>query len=82
MVILRKLSPIRGLIRLVGEVSQGKVNVNINRDDISNDEIGMLTQDVCGLVDVIKGMVEDLANVHTEYIKLGNKLISCLKLFK
>jgi len=70
--VIRQLKPLNTLSRTVKDVSSGNINVNINRSNLPKDEIGALTHDVCGLVDVIKDMVVDLTNVHHEYIKVGN----------
>ena len=70
--ILRKISPIRKLMSLLNDVANGNMNVNIDRTGISKDEIGMLTKDIYGLVDVIKSIVKDLSIVHKEYIEVGN----------
>jgi len=64
--------PIREVLIALGDVSKGNLNVNIDRSNLSNDEIGVLTQDVCGLIDIIKNMVADLSNAHKEYIQLGH----------
>ena len=71
-IILRKISPISQLIELVGDVSQGKVNANINSANLSNDEIGILTRDVYGLVEIIKNIVKDLSDVRQIYRVQGN----------
>lgn len=54
------LAPINRLMNTVSDVSQGKLN--INRDaNIANDEIGQLTKDVYGLVDILGAMTNDIA---------------------
>jgi|GEM_PF-2287818 len=53
--------PLKRLTQMVGDVAAGKPNVNINRSNISHDEIGVLTRDVVSLADVIKSMVDDLS---------------------
>jgi len=65
-------NPVNELVKILSDVSKGKLNVNIDRRNISKDEIGILTNDVCSLVDIIKTMVDDLTNVYTEYIEIGN----------
>jgi len=70
-VILKKITPIRDLIKLVKDVSQGKVNVNTNSARVSNDEIGTLTQDVYGLIDVIKGINNEI-ETKSQRIVSGN----------
>jgi len=64
--ILRKISPIKGLVKLVGDVSSGRINVNTDKANLPNDEIGTLTRDVYGLVEVVRTMVQDLSQVHVE----------------
>jgi len=66
------IKPIKTLSQTVKEVAAGNINMNIDRSRFARDEIGELMHDVCGLVDVTKNMVDDLAKVHHEYIKVGN----------
>jgi len=61
------LKPIKQLVELVSDVSKGNVNVNIDRSNISKDEIGVLVRDVHGLVDVIRSVVDDLAKFEQMY---------------
>ena len=65
------LTPIQHMADIVADVSQGKLNVNIDRSSFTQDEIGMLTHDICGLVDVIRSMVDDLTTTYNEYMVLG-----------
>ena len=51
--------PIRRLGKLVSEVSEGNINVNIDRTGISKDEVGTMAGDVYGLVEKIRNIVED-----------------------
>ncbi|MCL2400868.1 MAG: methyl-accepting chemotaxis protein [Defluviitaleaceae bacterium] len=55
--------PVKNLVNLVSEVRNGNMNVNINNSNLPQDEIGMLTNDVYGLVDVIKGILDDLSKM-------------------
>ncbi|MCL2199415.1 MAG: methyl-accepting chemotaxis protein [Defluviitaleaceae bacterium] len=64
--------PIQELVVLTGNVASGKLNMNINRDNLTKDEIGRLTYDVYNLVDVVKGIVQDLTDMYGEYIGVGN----------
>ncbi|MCL1877822.1 MAG: methyl-accepting chemotaxis protein [Defluviitaleaceae bacterium] len=64
--------PIRKLVDLVSNVSQGKLNVNVDKNNLSTDEVGGLTRDVYSLVDVIREMVNDLTKAHSEYMVAGN----------
>jgi len=53
------LGPVKALVRLVNDVSKGKLNSNSIR--ITNDELGVLTRDVQGLVGVIRGIITDIS---------------------
>ena len=64
--------PIRKLQADLGDVASGSLNINIDRSSISKDEIGMLTQDVYSLIDVIKSIVNDLTVAQREYVEVGN----------
>ena len=67
LVILRKISSIHDLVKLVKDVSQGKVNMNTITAKASNNEIDMLTQNIYGLVSIIKSIVDDLATFEHIY---------------
>ena len=63
-IISRSLEPVNKLVRLVSDVTQGNVNVDIDRTLIKNDdEIGVLISDVYSLIDVIKSMLGDLSEL-------------------
>jgi len=65
------LKPVNYLVRLVSDVTNGKMN--FNRDiDIVDDEIGRLTKDTYALADVIRGLVDDLVKMKNEFIIAGN----------
>ncbi|MCL2574466.1 MAG: methyl-accepting chemotaxis protein [Defluviitaleaceae bacterium] len=66
------LNPIKRLIAIVSDVTQGKTNVNIDRANISKDEIGKLTLDMANLTDVIRDMMDDLSHVHHEFNVMGD----------
>jgi len=66
------LKPIKRIVMFASDVADGNINVNINRTNLPDDEIGMLTQNVCSLVDVIKNIVDDLTKSYSEYIEVGN----------
>ena len=70
--IRKSLNPLDGLASRIKDVAAGNVNVNIDRDNIAPDEIGLLTQDVLGLVDVIRNIVDDLTKAHDEFLEIGN----------
>jgi len=66
------IKPIKRLNFLVHEVSEGKMNVNIDKKSLPKDEIGELTGDVLHFVDIIKSIVQDFSTVHKEYLSVGN----------
>ncbi|MCL2566105.1 MAG: methyl-accepting chemotaxis protein [Defluviitaleaceae bacterium] len=71
-VILRKITPINKLVKVLGDVSNGKLNVDIDKSNLSQDEIGVLMCDAYTLVDIIKNMVEDIKNFTHDTIVYGN----------
>jgi len=66
------LKPVGVLAENVKNIAAGNININIDRSKITYDEIGMLTSDVCSLVDVLKGIIDDLAAVSHEFIVVGD----------
>ena len=66
------LKPVGVLAKNIGDVADGNININIDRSKITYDEIGMLTADTCNLVDVLKGIIDDLAVVARENIIEGD----------
>ena len=64
--------PIRKVVTALSDVSIGNLDVNIDRANITKDETGVLTQDVCSLIDVIRAIVEDLTKAYNEYMGVGN----------
>jgi len=69
--ILGILKPLASLTRTVKAVTSGNIHINIDHRNISNDEIGRLTQDVSGLMEVMKYMVQDLTDIHHQFDELG-----------
>ena len=65
-------SPIQKLRNIVFDVSKGHMDVNIDRSNISKDEIGMLTGDIYSLVDVVKNIVGDLSKMEHEFNAVGD----------
>ena len=65
-------SPVNRLLGLVSDVSSGNINVNMDRANLGKDEIGTLTGDVYSLVDVIRGITEDLTKLGHEYNTVGD----------
>ena len=72
MLVMKLLTPLTKLAQTVKQVAAGKINVNIDRTSISNDEIGTLTEDMIGLMHVVKCLVDDLSVVHENYSIQGN----------
>jgi len=72
LLISHALKPLNKLSGQVKDVASGKVNINIDRAKLSKDEIGLLTGDVFGLVEVIRLMIDDLSNMHKQYIDVGD----------
>ncbi|MCL2387100.1 MAG: methyl-accepting chemotaxis protein [Defluviitaleaceae bacterium] len=58
--------PLKRLVDLVKNVSNGNFNVNMNRADITRDEVGILTGDMYNLIDAIKNINNDLSNFRHE----------------
>ncbi|MCL2217485.1 MAG: methyl-accepting chemotaxis protein [Defluviitaleaceae bacterium] len=70
--ISRSLKPLSSLAKNINDVASGKVDVNIDREKITTDEIGMLTSDVLDLAEVIKAVLDDLAIGHDMYMVKGD----------
>ena len=64
--------PIRKLTELTGNISTGKLNVNMDRRQLLDDEIGILTEDMYALVDVIKNIDADFDKLHHEFMDKGD----------
>ena len=60
------------VVSLVKDISNGKLSVNIDRDNLLDDDIGKLTNAMYDLTGVIKGMVGDLKRFSHEYIVNGD----------
>ena len=74
-IILRKIAPIKGLMNLVNDVSEGNMNANISNSgvNVSNkDEIGMLTHNVVCFVKVVRDIIDDLGKLSHEYAEMGD----------
>jgi len=72
LLISKSLKPLGTMAKNINDVASGNININIDRSKITTDEIGMLDSDICGLIDSIKHMVQDLSIIHHEYNVLGN----------
>jgi len=66
------IRPLKRLESLVMDVSNGNIGINMDRKNITQDEIGDLTLNVYNLADVIKTIVEDLSKTYHEYMKVGD----------
>ncbi|MCL1845173.1 MAG: methyl-accepting chemotaxis protein [Defluviitaleaceae bacterium] len=64
--------PINKITNVLKDVSAGKLNTNIDRANISKNEIGVLTQGVCVLADVIRDIVDDLNVAYEIYMVQGD----------
>ena len=64
--------PIKNLVSLVSSVSKGHLNVNIDHSKVTKDEVGDLTKDVYGLVEVVRSLVQDLSNINHEFNVVGD----------
>jgi len=64
--------PIKNVSALVSDVAAGKLNLNINQSSMSRDEIGMMTQDVYNLVNIVKSVVDEVKHFTHETIANGN----------
>ncbi|MCL1987657.1 MAG: methyl-accepting chemotaxis protein [Firmicutes bacterium] len=69
-VLTRITNPITNLLKISREMAAG--NTHINREKTSNDEIGLLTQDIYVLSDVIGDLMDDFAQLEHEYNINGN----------
>jgi len=63
--------PITRLGALVGDVTQGKMNINSDAN-LPTDEVGTLTRDVYGLVNVVTSMVQDVAELKHQFSVVGD----------
>jgi len=61
-VIARSIArPVSELVVLTGQVSSGQLNVNMDQSKVTKDEIGAMTGEVYGLINTMKGIVDDIA---------------------
>ena len=66
------MGPIKRLDSLVTDVSNGNININMDRDNVPEDEIGDLTLKVYHLADVIKNIVDDISTGQDIYCAQGD----------
>ncbi|MDR1664968.1 MAG: methyl-accepting chemotaxis protein [Clostridiales bacterium] len=65
-------NPIRRLMDVVRDVAAGMLNVNIDREKISKDEIGTLTCEIVTLIDTILLIVSELDRMSNDMMVLGD----------
>ncbi|MCL2400833.1 MAG: methyl-accepting chemotaxis protein [Defluviitaleaceae bacterium] len=68
----RVTKPLNVLIGLVSNVTQGRLSFENYNHKLSNDEIGILTNDMLALVNVIRNMVDDLMKIDHNFNTLGD----------
>ena len=64
--------PINRAVSTLGDVSKGNLAVNIDRSALSKDEVGILTRDIYGLVDIIRNIIDDLTQLNHEFSMAGD----------
>ncbi|MCL2398269.1 MAG: methyl-accepting chemotaxis protein [Defluviitaleaceae bacterium] len=64
--------PIKRLSVLVNDLAEGNLNVNIDRSQITNDEIGDLTQAVAHMADTLLRLMDDIHDVLYAFNKEGD----------
>ena len=72
LLILRKIAPINDLVSLLRDVSDGNMNVNLKQSKATKDEIGRLTRYVVNLINVIRGLVDDLEQLSYAFTHDGD----------
>ncbi|MCL2852956.1 MAG: methyl-accepting chemotaxis protein [Defluviitaleaceae bacterium] len=65
-------TPIKRLVSLAGDVTSGNIHVNIDHSQVTKDEVGDLTRDIYGLVDVMRNIVQDLTRMNHEINVIGD----------
>ncbi|MCL2765244.1 MAG: ATP-binding protein [Treponema sp.] len=71
-IITKITKPVNKLVELVSGVTQGNLNVDIDRIQSVDDEIGLLSYDIYMLIDVVKSMVDDLSHLTKELNASGD----------
>jgi len=64
--------PVHKMVDVLNHVAKGNLNVNINKENITNDEIGILTHDVLSLIEVLKAIVDEFSIMQREFNIVGN----------
>ena len=65
---LKFIRPISKISANLNEVAKGNFDINLNRANLSGDEIGLLTHDVGNLVDNVRGLVTDFETMTKEHM--------------
>ncbi|MCL1863499.1 MAG: HAMP domain-containing protein, partial [Defluviitaleaceae bacterium] len=63
--------PVNELVGTLTNVASGNLNINM-KTDLPKDEIGIMTQNVYSLINVIKGMVNDISDMSHEILDNGD----------
>ncbi|MCL2399167.1 MAG: methyl-accepting chemotaxis protein [Defluviitaleaceae bacterium] len=66
------VDPIQKVVYALGDVANGKLNVNITKSNTVKSETDILNRDLLDLVKVIKSMVDDLIKLEYEYNTVGD----------
>ena len=72
LLLLRKISPINNLVKMVEDVSSGNININTNKDSISKDEMGDLTLNIYKLIGTIKTINDDVMEYAYQQDEVGD----------
>ena len=72
LLIAKSLKPLGGLQLTVKEVVAGNLNINMNTALITKDEIGAVTEDIYGLVNTVRGMVDEISTLSHEVSVKGD----------
>ena len=71
-IIARIVKPVNNLVKMVSSVTQGNLNINIDRVHLEESEIDILSSDVYSLIEVIKSMLDDLSRLIIELNESGD----------
>ncbi|MCL1987517.1 MAG: methyl-accepting chemotaxis protein [Firmicutes bacterium] len=64
--------PIKQLTYLICMITSGNLNVNLNRDMLTKDEIGLLSGNVYDLVNILKELLDDIMNFSHQFHVVGD----------
>lgn len=71
-VLTRNIKPVYKLLALVSDITQGNLDVNTDRTNIPDDELGILSSDIYLLIDTVKSMLNDLSQITEQLNKSGD----------